>query len=65
MLYVLQKHRVKLEREVEDLKTLAQRGIRAQHGADAQWATLAQGKEVTWRSLIHEGASSASRALSA
>ncbi|KAL5192735.1 hypothetical protein HKD37_04G011731 [Glycine soja] len=60
MVYLLQKHRRKLGREVEDLKTLAQRAILAQH------AVLAQCIEVTCRSQIpHEGVLSMSRALSA
>ena len=38
VLYLMQKHRVKIGREVEDLKTLTQH------------TTLTQCKEVTWRS---------------
>jgi len=60
MVYLLQKHKRKLGREVEDLKTLAQRTTLAQHAA------LAQRTKITCRRQIPcEGVLSMSRALSA
>jgi len=46
MVYLLQKHKRKLGREVEDLKTFTKRVIHAQCNAVAQRVALAQRKEV-------------------
>ena len=59
MVYLLQEHRRKLRREIEDLKILVQRIICAQR------TTLVQHKEVTWRSPIHESVLRTTRTLSA